>query len=450
MLSHLSLLLVCALMVGMTQGYRMRPTSNPTICDPNVKQYAGLFEIDPTTQKNYFYWAFESRSNPATDPVVLWMTGGPGCSSEVALFNENGPCRVNADGATTTNNTYSWNTAANMIYIDQPAGVGFSTASLSGYDSNEAGVARDMYAFLQDFFKAHPEWQNNEFYIFAESYGGHYGPATAAYINTMNQNATLKINLKGIGIGNGLTDPEIQFSYYAQLAYNYSIQKTGKPSVSLQAYELMSALAPACIDLIKGCNSNSSLDPVWCLNAQVMCEYSQLMPYQFTGMNPYDIRLKCEVPPLCYNMSSINTYLNTPAIQQALGVSGNWQSCNQVINLLFSFAGDWMTNYQQDLPALLANDIRVLIYAGDCDFICNWLGNKAWTLALPWPGQAAFNNASDVAYWVGGKPAGELRTANGFSFLRVYDAGHMVPFDQPQVALHLFNDFVHPGGKMHA
>lgn len=62
------------------------------ICDP-VQQYSGYFNLS-TGDKHYFYWFFESRSAPATDPVVLWMTGGPGCSSEVALFGENGPCTV--------------------------------------------------------------------------------------------------------------------------------------------------------------------------------------------------------------------------------------------------------------------------------------------------------------------------------------------------------------------
>ena len=98
-----------------------------------------------------FYWFFESRSAPATDPVLLWMTGGPGCSSEVALFGENGPCSVNKNGTDTIRNPFSWNSNASVLYIDQPAGTGFSYGL--GLDHDEKGVAADMYDFLQQFFK---------------------------------------------------------------------------------------------------------------------------------------------------------------------------------------------------------------------------------------------------------------------------------------------------------
>ena len=94
-----------------------------------------------------FYWMFESRHEPSTDPVLLWMTGGPGCSSEVALFGENGPCSVNANGTGTIRNPYSWNSRANVIYIDQPAGTGFSYACapcLRAWLRDSAPRARDM------------------------------------------------------------------------------------------------------------------------------------------------------------------------------------------------------------------------------------------------------------------------------------------------------------------
>lgn len=122
-------------------------------------------------------WFFSSRSDPSLDPVVLWLTGGPGCSSEVALFGENGPCKVSLDGQQTTINGASWNTRANLLYVDQPVGTGFSYGS--AFDHDEVGVADDMYSFLQAFFAAHPELKKNDFYIFGESYAGHYVPNVA-------------------------------------------------------------------------------------------------------------------------------------------------------------------------------------------------------------------------------------------------------------------------------
>ena len=137
---------------------------------------------------------------------MLWLNGGPGCSSAVALFGENGPCKVNADGTATKLNPYSWNRNATLIYVDQPAGTGFSYGAK---DSTEAGVARDMVDFLVQWFRIHGKFSNHDLYVTGESYAGHYVPAVSS---GLFRNGTLRKNLKGLAIGNGLTDPEIQFS----------------------------------------------------------------------------------------------------------------------------------------------------------------------------------------------------------------------------------------------
>lgn len=97
------------------------------VCDTSVKSMSGYYSVDQESlDKNYFFWFFESRSQPTTDPLVIWLTGGPGCSSQLALLSENGPCKVSEDGLSTYNNPYSWNSNSNIMWIDQPAGVGFS------------------------------------------------------------------------------------------------------------------------------------------------------------------------------------------------------------------------------------------------------------------------------------------------------------------------------------
>lgn len=411
---------------------------NPTLCDSSVQQYAGTYDID-SGDKKYFYWAFAAR-NPAANgstPTLLWMTGGPGCSSSTALFGENGPCKPNAAGTDTVSNPNSWNTFANIIYIDQPAGVGFSSGKMN--DKDEKGVADDMYQFLQAFFKDHPDW-NTKFFTFGESYGGHYVPATSHRVwQGAQAGEGIKINLAGVAVGNGLTDPEIQYKYYPEMAYNYSIEVQGKPTVSLADYQKMQAAVPDCVSKIQTCNNGGSTKE--CKSAQSSCNSAEVSPYQSTGLNPYDIRIPCAVPPLCYDFSNIETYLNNATVQEALGVSKKWSSCNYIVN--FEFSGDWMKNYQGMLPDLLQDDIPVLIYAGDVDFICNWIGNKQWTLGLPWTGKSAFNAAEDKDWSVAGKTAGKVRTAQGFTFLQIHDAGHMVPRDQPEAALSMVDIFVH-------
>lgn len=90
---------------------------------------------------------------------------------------------------------------------------------------------------------------------------------------------------------------------------------------------------------------------------------------------------------------------------------------------------------------LLNDGIPALIYAGDVDFICNYLGNKAWTLGLDWKSGADFRAAKEHEW----KGQGLARTANGLTFLQVYDAGHMVPADQPKVSLDMITNFLNGG-----
>jgi cathepsin A (carboxypeptidase C) len=316
-----------------------------------------------------------------------------------------------------------------MLYVDQPPGTGFSSGS---NDHNEAEVADDMYSFLQAFFGFYPQY-NTTFFVFGESYAGHYVPAIShrIYEGNVNHEDTY-IPLQALAIGNGLTDPEIQYQYYAQMAYN----STTAPSVIDEStYDRMVNKIPLCVKEIQGCQTSDKM----CDKAYEQCNLFEVDPVTATGVNPYDLRLPC-VGDLCYNFTQVDTYLNRADVQKELGVDKKWEDCNTRVNI--AFEGDWMKNFQTQLPDLLAAGMRVLIYAGDQDFICNWLGNKAWALALDWSGNAAFNKAVDHSWNVNGKEAGIIRTAQNFTFLQVFLAGHMVPMDQPENSLEMVNQFL--------
>jgi len=397
-----------------------------------VSNWAGYITVNTT--RHLWYWFFESRSDPVNDPFLLWMTGGPGCSSLVALFYENGPYHVYSNLSVSLN-PYSWNSIANVLWIDQPVGTGFSYA-----DSGDLGVvteeqmANNMYEFLQKFMTAYPKYQNLSFYITGESYAGHYVPALASRVmqgNSAREGVTL--NLMGIGIGNGLVDPPNQYTVYPAYAKDHNL-------VTAAQYGLMNSVDPVCIGLIKGCVENSTLGWLACINAYTVCNYAEILPVQFTGVNIYDVRSQCTVPPLCYDFSALDTLLTQPDLLKALGVNGRkWTSCNQVVELKLVFAGDWMLNFAQDIPLLLANNVSVLVYHGEWDFIVNWYGGSVWTAALPWPHQQDFNNAPNTTWHVNGVEAGSSISADLLTFLRVKDAGHMVPMDQSAAALDMLS-----------
>lgn len=439
--SVLSLLLVSA---SALYGSLKDAPVTTGICDPNVKQLSGYFNVKSGVDKNYFFWFFESRAAPSTDPLIIWLTGGPGCSSQLALLSENGPCTPTPDGQDTIINPYSWNSNANIMWIDQPAGVGYSYGDKKfDGDHNQTEVAEDLYNFLQAFFEAHNEYLPNEFFVFGESYGGHYVPAISSRIYKGNKNKEgLHINLKGLGIGNGLTDPVIQYQYYAQMAMNntYDIK-----CVSEEAYTSMMDHTPTCTKLAKACQANVEI----CDQADTYCNLFETTPYYNTGLNPYDIRKPCGENALCYNFTNIEIFLNLQSTREALHVSDKveeWTECNNAVNAMF--INDWMRNFQQNLIPLLEDDVRVLIYAGDVDFICNWMGNKAWTQELPWSGKSAFQAEPDTTWTYDNIAGGMARTAaatkgeGSLTFLQVYEAGHMVPLDQPAAALSMLNTFL--------
>jgi cathepsin A (carboxypeptidase C) len=417
---------------------------HPQICDTGVNQTAGYLKAaDDVSAPKYFFWLFESRSDPVKDPLIMWLSGGPGCSSQLALFAENGPCSVSKDGTSTVANKFSWNTNANVLWVDQPAGVGFSTG-LGTHD--EAGVASNMLMFLQEFFKQFPQYSNTDFYIFGESYGGHYVPAIAHKIWETNKGSSgIHIPMKGISIGNGLTNPEVQYPEYPEMGHDGGKSQGGHaPGVfNAVVYGAMKLGMGACVAGIKACNSNLGIvNATVCMAAAEACNLLTQIPYRLTGKNPYDMRIKCEHGNLCYDFDNIEKYLNQATVQSQLGVSKKWGSCNMAVNLQFQLAGDWMRDFSHMIPDLLHDGVEVLIYAGDEDYICNWLGNKAWTKALEWNSKDAFNSADDVEWQVEGKTAARHRNAGSFHFMQIFEAGHMVPMDQPSVSLEMVNAFI--------
>ena len=211
--------------------YAIRVKDSNEICDSSVNQKVGY--LDVAEGKHFFFCEFflprsssgffESRNQPKTDPLLLWLNGGPGCSSLTGLLMELGPCRVNPKGNGTTLNPYSWNTNANIIFLDQPVEVGFSYSDNGKFPTNSDSAAEDVYAFLQIFLSTFKQFAQNDFHVTGESYAGHYIPAIGRQIDESNElhakdGSIVQVQLKSLAIGNGLTDPLIQYKEYPEMA----------------------------------------------------------------------------------------------------------------------------------------------------------------------------------------------------------------------------------------
>lgn len=402
--------------------------------DTKSKQYSGYLDVGD--EKHLFFWSFESRNDPHNDPVVLWLNGGPGCSSLTGLFFELGPASIDKK-LRPVSNPHSWNNNATVIFLDQPADTGFSYTDGSGV-SDTVTAGKDTYAFLKLFFKQFPKYTDQEFHIAGESYAGHYIPIFAAEILSHDKKDR-GFNLTSVLIGNGLTDPLRQYDMYEPMACG----KGGAPSV-LDEEECQGMLdaQSRCNSLIESCYNTKS---TWtCLPASIYCNNKMMGPYQQTGRNVYDIRTECGESPLCYDdLEYVEKYLNQDFVKKAVGAEvDSYQGCNFDLNRNFLMGGDWMKPYYTAVSGILEQGLPVLIYAGDKDFICNWLGNEAWVRQLEWSGSKGTADAKTKPWTVGGKEVGTKFNHEKFTFLRVYDAGHMVPYNQPENALSMFNDWL--------
>ncbi|XP_078519630.1 putative serine carboxypeptidase CPVL isoform X3 [Lissotriton helveticus] len=185
----------------------------------NVKSYSGYFTVNKTYNSNLFFWFFPAQVEPENAPLLLWLQGGPGGTSLFGLFVEHGPYVVNKN-LTLSARKYPWTSHYSLIYIDNPVGTGFSfTDDDRGFAKDQVDVGRDLYSALIQFLQIFPEYQKNDFYATGESYAGKYVPAIGYYIHTHNPTAKIKINFKGMAIGDGLCDPEVMLGGYAEFFY---------------------------------------------------------------------------------------------------------------------------------------------------------------------------------------------------------------------------------------
>ncbi|GLB45331.1 putative peptidase S10 family protein [Lyophyllum shimeji] len=411
------------LSVAATTPGKLRVVENSGVCEttPGVYQASGYGDL--TATESIWFWFFASRKNPDTAPLALWFNGGPGSSSMIGLVQEHGPCRITNDSSGVTLNPYSWNNEVNMLYIDQPVGVGFSHGDLNVGTSQQA--AADVWKFMQIFFSdsRFAKYQKNKLAIWTESYGGHYGPTFAAYF--LAQNAAiaagtvqgLNLNLQVLGVGDGLTDPLAQYPGYIIYAGSNPYHPLVSSSVISRANSSWNA-SGGCKAQITACYDGGSNSV--CSSAQSYCNNNILSPLA----GNWDVYYVPTANPDPYP-PDISNYL--ASVASTIGAESTWQMTNNNVYSNFAATGDWMRNSRPDLETVINAGVRTIVFDGDADYILNFNGVEAMVDQLNTNFSSLYKQQQFATYNVAGQRAGQYKNAGTFSYIRIYGAGHEVP-----------------------
>ncbi|KAH8894549.1 serine carboxypeptidase [Thozetella sp. PMI_491] len=441
--------------------------------DPAVKSFSGYADVGD--DEHIFWWFFEKRGSSTDAPLTVWLNGGPGASSMIGLFQELGPCGIDFFGAPYSN-PYSWSNVSNILFIDQPNHVGFSYAkTVPGYKrrgdvvvlpqescpeyATECGTysypnltlsanstvnaAPSFWKTLQGFMGVFPQYSSHGLIIATESYGGHYGPVFTAYVEQQNEldpPGAKNIQLQGLLILNGWLDPILQY----QAFYNFSVYPGNTydlPSLNKSTETLLfnSLYGQGnCLDQLLDCQRTGG-DSI-CSKADHFCSSQVERVYtELLDRDQYDVRY---LNPDPFPYPFFGDYLNTAKVQEAIGAFTNFSS-NGVVQTAFAGTGDDARGVDtiEDIRYLLSKEIAVAIIAGDADANCNWLGAEAVAEKI---GAKGFAKAGYTDIRTSdGVVHGQVKQAGNFSFVRIFESGHMVPFYQPLAALALLNRTIH-------
>ncbi|EEP81611.1 predicted protein [Uncinocarpus reesii 1704] len=503
-----------------TLSYKKVPPGICATVSPRQKQYTGYVSLPPATLhpvgQNYsintFFWFVEARENPRSAPLTIYLNGGPGISSMQGLFQETGPCVAverSKHEIGTVPREWGWDRASNMLYIDQPVQSGFSYDALKEasldfltgaftspptdpppgrspetfrrgvFSSNEQTTTRTtgmaakaIWHMLQVFLTEFPKYKRHgdsaEINVFAESYGGKYGPAFAAYFHKQNErrkkgeiprSKTVEIKVKTLGIMQGCIDDLVQNPYYPLFASNNTYGLHIMTPKEVKAYHDRFNLPGGCKNQINACrDAVRSSDPddvgnvssvnAACYQATAVCNGELSQVFSKVGRSPFDIaqNVSNPLPPLTYL-----EYLNAPNVQRAIGSRVNFTESSGAVNDAFLQTGDFSRgDYISDLGSLLDSGVRIALMYGDRDYICNWFGGQAASFAIAAasksssPSYAAnFNSAGYAPLIVSrNRTGGVVRQFGNLSFARIYDAGHFIPHYQPETAFKLFSRII--------
>ncbi|KAI6034620.1 Alpha/Beta hydrolase protein [Pisolithus microcarpus] len=408
--------------------------------------YAGHILSDPnvaTANPNdvlahLFFVMVKARRSADKERLMFWFNGGPGCSSFDGLMMEIGPWRMDDQGLPKRVDG-GWEEYMTIVYVDQPAGTGLSYTSTDHYVHTLEEATDQLIQFLRTFYQVFPEYRTTDTFLGGESFAGQYIPYFAKGI----LDSDLNLPLRGAAIGNGWIDARNQYPAYIE----YAVAR-GLVDLSSEHYKNCKKRTDECMVEL---NRITNLEPINVDQCEGLLSYV-LQPGRHTvdGVakctNVYDVRLEDD-EPYCGmqwppEIANVTTYLDRTDVVRAFHAASkpeSWVECGSQAGRQFD--AKLSTSSITLLPDLLER-IPVLLFAGDQDFICNYMGIESMIKSMTWNGEKGLGKVRTELWSVDGRPAGTWVSSRNLTYAKIFDASHMAPYDVPEVAHDMILRFV--------
>ncbi|CAK9157566.1 unnamed protein product [Ilex paraguariensis] len=422
------------LLLSLSVLHHFSPTSSLLASIPKeaLPTKSGYLTVNSSSGSAIFYTFYEAQkpiSSLDQTPILIWLQGGPGCSSMIGNFYELGPWRVashkqNDEQISLEPNPGPWNRIFGLLFLDNPIGVGFSIASTpEEIPRTQHVVAKHLFIAIRKFTALDPSFKSRPIYVTGESYAGKYVPAFGYYILKKNAQLPLsrQVNLAGVAIGNGLTDPETQVATHAVNGYYLGLinekQKTHLEELQVEA-----------VGLIKSGNWSEATNA----RSRVLDALQNM-----TGLATlYDFRRL--IP---YQDSLVGKFLSNVEVKKELGANESivFEVCSDAVGAVL--LEDVMKSVKYMVEYLVKKS-KVLLYQGQCDLRDGVVSTEAWVKKMKWEGISNFLEAEKKVWRENEMLAGYVQKWKSLSHAVVLGAGHLVPTDQAVNSQAMIEDWV--------
>lgn len=363
---------------------------------------------------------------------------------------EVGPYRVR-EGSRLEYNEGSWDEFTNLVFVDNPVGTGFSYVNGDSYLHELQEMADQFMIFMEKFFALFPEYEHDDLYFAGESYAGQHIPYIAKAIQDRNkkvakQNGKVNWNLQGLLIGNGWISPPEQYRSYLQFAYDEGMIQGGTPeadSVESQYTKCMAELSKP--------SASEKVDIGVCEG--ILSEVLRVTQKNGKCTNMYDIRLTDDFPSCGMawppDLAYVTPYLNQGNVTAAIHINTDkrtgWTECNGSVSS--KFRASHSKPSRELLPGLLESEIRIMLFSGAKDYICNHLGTEDFISNMKWSGATGLELSPGVLaprkdWEFEGEAAGYYQEARNLTYVLIHNSSHMVPFDYPRRTRDMLDRFI--------